>query len=86
MQGSSFYVLIYFKSLVVTVKVDSLDIYMLFSRTRGENTISVRLTGMFYLHISHFVPKQELIYSVLIVCYLNRAKGCHIDLLPGEVF
>ena len=84
--------LIYFKSLVVTVKVDSLDIYMLFSHMGGENTISVRLTWMFYLHINHFVPnKLHQQPGINLFCansfrYLNRAKGSHIDFLPAEVF
>ena len=36
----------------MTVKVDNLDIYMLCSHMGVENTISVRFTWMFYLHIN----------------------------------
>jgi hypothetical protein len=78
--------------LVVTVKVDSLDIYMLYSCMGWENTISVRLTRMCYLHINHFVPKKLHqqpginLFCASSFCYFNRAKGCHIDLFPAEVF
>ena len=84
--------LIYCKSLVVTVKVDSLDIYMLFSCMGGENTISVRLIWMFYLHINHFVPNKLHqqpginLFCANNFCHLNGVKGCHIDLLQAEVF
>jgi hypothetical protein len=76
----------------VTVKVDSLDTEMLFSGMGGENTVPVRLTWVFYLHVNHFVPNKLHqqpginFFCANSFCYLNTAKGCQIDLLPAKLF
>jgi hypothetical protein len=42
----------------VVAQVDSVDIYIFFSNTGGENVVSAKLTWKFCLDVNHFVPNK----------------------------